>query len=245
MRREWRGSTCIYCGKQMAVTEDHVIGRKFFPERLRGNLPKAPACAKCNNEKSKLESYVMAVLPFGSMHPAGQEMLKTMGKRRFEKNERLRRELREGQKVIRVRYPDGTTEDTISVPFDSDKWTRLCEMIIRGLLFHHFGQAMPQEYRVHVFHLTDTLLRWFKEEILSLSPDQFQDHSLADGAFRYQFTASPNDSFLSAWVLELYDLFGMCGQTEDGKSLRTHTTAITGPPEIEPIVAKIRETLAG
>ena len=67
MRNRFKRLPCVYCGKR-ATTDDHVFAAKFFLERERGNLPKVPACQKCNNEKSHLEDYLMVVLGFGAMH---------------------------------------------------------------------------------------------------------------------------------------------------------------------------------
>jgi hypothetical protein len=55
MRNEFRNKLCAYCGKAEATTDDHVIARTFFLENRRANLPKVPACEKCNGEKAKLE----------------------------------------------------------------------------------------------------------------------------------------------------------------------------------------------
>ena len=58
MSKKYKGKICAYCGTATADTEDHVLARQFFTEDEHGNLPKAPACSVCNNEKSKLEHYL-------------------------------------------------------------------------------------------------------------------------------------------------------------------------------------------
>ena len=56
MKKALRGSLCAYCGERPATTEDHVIGRKFFPVHLRSNLPKVLACSDCNGRKSNFDT---------------------------------------------------------------------------------------------------------------------------------------------------------------------------------------------
>ena len=54
--------------------------RKFLLEKGRADLRQAPACDRCNNEKAKLESYLMTVLPFGGRHIDTVENLASMVK---------------------------------------------------------------------------------------------------------------------------------------------------------------------
>ena len=42
-----------------------MIAREFFLPERRAHRPQVPACNACNNTKSLLEHYLMAVLPFG------------------------------------------------------------------------------------------------------------------------------------------------------------------------------------
>jgi hypothetical protein len=53
--KKFKGKPCVYCTDGTAISADHVIARQFFLERHRANIPKAPACVKCNGEKSALE----------------------------------------------------------------------------------------------------------------------------------------------------------------------------------------------
>jgi 5-methylcytosine-specific restriction endonuclease McrA len=75
MSKKFKGKTCAYCGEREAITGDHVFAREFFLPSDRADLPQAPICGECNNEKSKLEHYLTTVLPFGGRHPASAENL--------------------------------------------------------------------------------------------------------------------------------------------------------------------------
>jgi len=90
------GELCVYCSKLPAVTGDHIFARKFFVESARANLPQAPVCATCNNEKSELEHYLTAVLPFGGRHPDALENLVSMVPKRLQRNAKLHRVLSAG-----------------------------------------------------------------------------------------------------------------------------------------------------
>jgi hypothetical protein len=239
MKKALRGSLCAYCGERPATTEDHVIGKNFFPVHLRSNLPKVPACSVCNGRKANYERYAMAVFPFGSEHHAAQDMLKTKVKLRLEKDQRLLRQLQQGQKDVAIVNPDGSTDTTIAIPLDDEQTFNLFDMIIRGLLWHHWRSPLPSSYVVRLFWLTDQDLGLFKKLILRLSPDQFQNVSLANGTLWYQFTRNPDDPFFTAWILGIYDILNVCGVDDNGQLLRCHVAALTGPQEINRIADAI------
>ncbi len=239
MKKALRGSLCAYCGKRTATTEDHVIGRNFFPVHLRNNLPKVPACSDCNGRKSNYERYAMTVFPFGSEHHAAQDMLKTQVKSRLEKDQRLLRELQQSQNDVNVVNQNGSTSKTFCIAFNDKKTFTLYEMIIKGLLWHHCHAPLPLSYVVRLFWLTDQGLGLFKKFILSLSPDQFQYVSLANGTFWYQFTRNPDDPFFTVWILGIYGILNVCGVDDNGQLLRYHVAALTGPHEVNRIADKI------
>lgn len=71
MSKKFKGMQCAYCLDAVATTVDHVFSREFFLVEDRGYLPEAPACKACNDEKSRMEHYLTAVLPFGGRHDPG------------------------------------------------------------------------------------------------------------------------------------------------------------------------------
>ena len=95
---------------------DHIFAREFFLLSARSNLPQAPICSECNNEKSKLEHYLTAVLPFGGRHADASETLASMVRKRLEKNVKLHRNLMAGQKIVPVSEQEGKPEETIAIP---------------------------------------------------------------------------------------------------------------------------------
>jgi hypothetical protein len=86
------GKKCVYCCSAPCTTEDHIFARQFFLVANRDNLPKAPACGRCNGRKSHLEHYLTSVLPFGGHHNAATDTVMESVTRRFPKNQKLSRE---------------------------------------------------------------------------------------------------------------------------------------------------------
>lgn len=231
-RKDLKGKVCVYCNDYLAKTWDHVIARKFFPVQMRGNLPQAPACIQCNCLKSDLEQYAMTVFPFGSEHHAAQEMLTEEVRNRLDENHRLHRELREGMDKVRILNSGEENKSTISLPIDEDKITTLFEMIIKGLIWHHFKVFLPSTHILRVYSFTEYGLDLFEETILSLSQEMLEKHSLAEGGFNYTFTRNRNDPTITAWVLSFYELVHICGVTDEGELLQVYTCGLTGPSEL-------------
>jgi hypothetical protein len=156
--KKFKGKTCVYCGTPGASgTADHVIAREFFPKGAkRANLPQAPACRRCNNEKSKLEHYAVAVLPFGASHVESRMILSNMVPGRLAHNQKLARELSEGSATHFVSRDNGRSWDTEkTLPFDGVEIARLFQMIGRGLAYVEWGIVLPDaDCIVHADFLT-------------------------------------------------------------------------------------------
>src|SRR5438552_3077487 len=75
MSKKFKGKPCVYCRDRLSEDGDHVVSRMFFPINRRAHLPKVPACKACNNEKSLLEHYLTAVMPFGARHADAAEVI--------------------------------------------------------------------------------------------------------------------------------------------------------------------------
>jgi hypothetical protein len=57
-----KGKPCAYCTTAIANSVEHVFARQFFPPGDHEDLPKAPACIKCNGENSKLDWFFQGVM---------------------------------------------------------------------------------------------------------------------------------------------------------------------------------------
>ncbi len=94
--KKFKRKPCVYCVDGISEDGEHIISRKFFLPTYRGNLPKAPACKRCNKGKSILEHYLTAVLPFSSDHKTALKLQAGKVTRRLNKNLPLKNELRSG-----------------------------------------------------------------------------------------------------------------------------------------------------
>jgi hypothetical protein len=201
-KNKFKGKICPYCAiPGCSVDGDHVVCRQFFLERHRGDLPKVPACKKCNGRKGALELYLTTAMLFGGRHADATESLSSMGPKRLRGNLKLTRELTAG-----IEYgPPLDSSDTASmtVPFDCDKLLELYEMIARGLAWHHWELLLPPE--------TVNVYGWFASPEGTAIFNQIFAHNARrrvtrqlGGAFLYEGAQAKDFEQFTIWRLSLY-----------------------------------------
>jgi len=184
------------------VTADHIFARKFFPVEDRGNLPQVSACERCNGEKSKLEHYLLSILPFGGKHPASSAILAGEVPRRLDKNRKLHAELSDGKRPILIRNADGVHESLL-LPFDSDKLSQFFQFVAKGLVFHHWEVRVPSDYFVGAGLLTSDGERLFEQ--LMRQPSRAEARgNLGRGLILYQGIQTLENSLSTLWRFQLY-----------------------------------------
>jgi hypothetical protein len=155
LRRDFKGKRCAYCSAAMAASEDHVFARQFFLERDRKDLPKVHACHDCNDKKSRLETYLTAVLPFAGSHAQALENLTTRVPKRLDRNRRVSRELFGSMKPAWLREDGGIYQRTSVVDFEGDKLIDLLKYVGRGLAWHHWRVYLRPYDEVSVMFVKD------------------------------------------------------------------------------------------
>ena len=204
MSKKFKGKTCVYCGVEgVSETADHVIAREFLPVALRDGIPKVAACGPCNNAKSHLEHYLVAVLPFGSRHPTASTMLDTEVPRRLAGNRRLHRNLAAGREDAWL-TENGITQPTITLPFDGEKLDALFALVTRGLAAHHFGVVIPTDYFIGAGALA-SVAEPFMISLLLMNAQARVTRSFGDGLISYDGAQATDDPNLTIWR---YRIFG-------------------------------------
>jgi hypothetical protein len=149
-RKKYIGKTCAYCSREgVSEVREHVICKEFFLERDRDNLPMVPACEECNTEKSKLETYALAILPLGSRHQDSLCYVERNMSRRLRQNPTLNRQIAEGTTKVREKQ-GGLLLPTSAIPVDDERIDKLMATIVRGLFMHEFGFALHKNWDVRV-----------------------------------------------------------------------------------------------
>ncbi|MGF1733666.1 hypothetical protein [Photobacterium kasasachensis] len=229
--KKYKGKLCVYCRVNQSTTADHVFPRELFQLEHRGLLPKVPSCEKCNNEKSKLEHYLTAVLPFGGTHIDAETALSVDAAKRLKRNQKLQDRLRESAKDIVLQSSTGTVENRLAVAFDSDSLHNLVGFIGRGLIWHHWGAYLPIESSFKVFTPSEAGIE-FLHNLFNLSTKyRVNTTSLSVDTVRYKGVMSESDMGLSVWAIQF--LGGTTVVDEDSNSIfkNSFVAMVTGSPE--------------
>lgn len=204
--KKYKGKTCAYCGVPGASsTGDHVIARRFLLNRHRGNLPTVPSCTSCNGSKSKLETYLLQVLPLGANHAdAAETNVVLMSKRAQNKaNAVLQTILREPAREVLLYDQDGNAHERTITYVDADALREWCGLVARGLAFFHWGVVTP-EHDVQTIPLTSESEVTILKIAQRLRDNGFAEGCLGNGAFSYRGFREHGYLNGSVWFLDLY-----------------------------------------
>jgi len=229
--KKYKDKVCVYCTVRNSTCPDHVIGRQFFPNEVRANLPKVPCCHVCNTKKSSLETYAMALFPFGSAHPTAKNRLFSKVPLRLEKNINLRRELRAKMEPIWLKSRSGLVSRTITLPVRPKEIVELFAMILRGLYFATWNVILPTDYFVEIYTFTLPGLVFFRNNFLSMSPNNFVEKSLGNGVFQYRATRGDKDPGISTWEMCFYNGLLIAGKGSYEKPEQIFFCGLTGPEQ--------------
>ena len=230
MSKLFKGKTCAYCALVGASdTADHVLARQFVAVKYRGEIPKVPACSVCNGKKAALEAYLAAVLPFGGRHGDALDNLTTNVPKRLEKNQKLHRKLLAGQSRVWSSEPSGLRVNVTALPLDGERLEELVGLIVRGLIFHHWGVALGSDIFVQPLSLTKRGEAFF-DRFSKMNAKQRVLNDIGVGALVYEGVQGLDNDAVSFWQLSLYGGFTMA--SADGKDFSSKFGVLTSPKSI-------------
>lgn len=217
MSKKFKEKTCVYCAENISEGADHVFAREFFLEKHRENLPKVPSCNPCNNSKSRLETYLLGILPFGAQHKDATTHLKEKVPRRLKKNQKLRRSILKGQQTKWVRNDKGLIVQAKSLPFEPDKLVALAKFFVKGLMWHHWGALISPHPDMEVMILTKVGEEVFQNQFLGLNVNASVDENLGDGTVAYQGLQCIDNHSCAVWRFKIFE------GIEVSRNVGTHT----------------------
>lgn len=200
--KKYKGKLCAYCRKNISATADHVFPREIFQKYQRDGLPKVPSCIECNNRKSKLEHYLLSVLPFGATHANAHQALSVDVARRLNKNRKLHTKIREefGYKFLPTK--EGGLEKRLALSLDYDILHEFIGFVGRGLIYYHWEKYLPLECTYKVFTPSPTGLE-FLNGLFDLSSNYRVNTQLGADTVRYKGVLSEIDEGMSVWAIQL------------------------------------------
>jgi hypothetical protein len=185
MGKKFKGKTCVYCGKaNSSQTGDHIFAREFFLPNRRNSLPQVPACRECNNEKSGLEHYLTAILPFAGRHADAFSNLEKMIPPRLEKNRKLLQQISRKREYIWEKE-NRVVRLSMKIPFNSSKLSKLFCFIVKGLMWHHWNVLIAPNTFVRAGNLIEVAEIAF-QNLFNGNAKQRVRINLGDGTIQYE-----------------------------------------------------------
>jgi hypothetical protein len=204
--KKFKHKTCAYCGKRgTSETGDHVFAREFFLVKHRAYLPQVPACARCNSDKSRLESYLLQMMPLGANHADVPEASRTLMPKRaaHPANKVLRDIIERPHEPVWLTDQDGQRQERIPVYVDANMLHDWCGLVARGLAFHHWGVATP-DYEVETIPLAAEVERDILAFASHLKGGEYIERLVGNGAFAYRGFRCADGEPASMWMIYLY-----------------------------------------
>jgi len=186
-----------------------------------------PACEKCNNEKSSLEHYLTAVMPFGGRHADSTSNLITQVAPRLARNPMLTARLATGMRTT-FESGDGVNwQPSGTLPLDSTQLVRLYVLMAKGLAYWHWNVLIPDA-------TCTTFGTFFSSEGETLVGRLFAGRAnrvqanLSDGVLVYEAVQDPGHLQFTAWRMSLYGA-QVTGDSQQRAEIPSRCYVLTAP----------------
>jgi len=243
MSKKYKGKLCVYCQERPSIRQgDHVFARKFFLEAARNNPIKVPACDACNNEKSKIEHYLVSLLPFGGMHNDAKEYLSKLVPPRIEKNQKLKKELSAGMKYIWHNDENGMQTRSLTVPFVGEHYTELFKYIAKALAWYHWGTFITKDSFVYSTTLTKTGSEAFNKYFFALRSKNRVENIIGNRTVVYTGVQAVDNDQLTIWEFEVFNGLVLSNSADEGFHNSSSVGVISGTLSQEKKVAELFES---
>lgn len=222
MSKKFKGKQCVYCESGKSTKSgDHIFPRKLFLEHRRGNLPKVPCCKNCNDNKSRLEHYLLTILPFGARHADALENLTSQVPGRLDQNVSLHKKLYQGQGIEYINNEAGILVPSMAIPINTDKLIELFNYIAKALANNHFNvRILGDELTISSidFDNIDSFLNGkIKDKV---------NNNLGNGTVVYTGVQANDNDKVTAWEFSIY------GGLQIGVQNARKIVSFTGPQRI-------------
>jgi hypothetical protein len=234
--KKYRGKLCVYCNRRPSGAGDHVFAREFFVQTARENLPQVPACERCNGDKSSLEHYLTAVLPFGGVHGDAQDNL-AMVPGRLAKNAKLAHALHAGR--TQIWHPEsGIVRRTLTVPIQSDKVVALGKYLAQGLAWYHWSVRLSPEEDTTEAWLLSYVGRTLFDHLFAKNAANRVHQDLGRGTIHYDGVQSTDNPHLTLWRIHFYGGLKLAGDPDAPGEVAGEIGVITGPKRLVTMLAR-------
>lgn len=211
MRVEEKYRLCSLCGKQPALTRDHIPPKSIFPKPHPIDLITVPACLKCNKSTEEADEKFRVYLNFyvGKETKETEMLWNEHTLHTVRHNPRVAHDILDSIKPVFVASKGGIITGRAEGFAWPCKWhDPIIEKTIRGLYYHHYGDILGEKVTMHVKHL-----EFLPDELLKKSK-AWPTVSIANGQFVYRYGRAEEKPLYSLWIFQFYRKKFAWGYTE-------------------------------
>lgn len=154
-------TSCVYCGKSLGTTRDHIPSKNLFPDTREIDFITVPSCYECNNSLSKDEEFFRNMMCNLSLDLSESSKKLFEGKitRSIKRNPSLALKLFESMALVDMPTKDGLglekkTKITISVE-DKKRINNVLTKYAKGLFYFHHKTPLPESFKLKIVWMSD------------------------------------------------------------------------------------------
>lgn len=226
-----RPGTCVYCGQETLVEDDHVFPLCLWPKDQRQgvNFIRAPACRDCNLEKSKYDDALRDRIDLdftSSIRSDHRHQIETIARSTLYGSSKIGKS---AQAAFAHALDNGESPVILEIPVDPEPFLKAVSFIVRGLYFDYTGTPIPtHRATVHV-----KLVPHYQHD-MAIAASTLTRHpgGKLDDTCIWLFDWFPSDPTLTQWTLFFKNGVVFLARTkliddmEGGDELTDHTPAV-------------------
>lgn len=210
----------------------NVFAREFFLPGTSYEPIKVPACVSCNNQKSHLEHYLTALLPFGGRHKDASINLNQMVPKRLAHNAKLHQLLSKHKGTTWVKDSGGLYVPTMTLPIDFHQIEQLFKFITMGLVWHHWQIRLTSEHFVTALALSRHGEQVFDRKFFRVNNTAHVANDLGQGTFLYEGVQGADNPAVTAWRFSIYGGLTLGGNPKAPEEGASVLGVMTGPKRV-------------
>ena len=197
---------CIFCNKEKATTNDHVVSKQLYPKPWPSDFKTVPSCLTCNKSFQKDEDYFRIAITSSfdviENSKAAKNVLLGPVMRSFERNPVLTSVITKDMKMFPISSEDGQSIFFVpSYSIDKERISNVVNKIIRGLFYIEKGKPLLTNCEVLInLDINDQVWQCFSKQ-------PKKEIGKGQGVFEYQFFNVEKNEFLTSWLICFYKRF--------------------------------------
>ena len=213
-KRKTKIGACVYCGKNLPLTKDHIPPKNLYAKPRPSNLITVPCCKKCNTQASKDDEYfrLNIIMRDKSEGVSEAESLQDTVFRGLNRKEAggLKKDLINRIDIKSSFTPLGIFTGLRNVyDVDLSRLDRVAKRTIAGIIFKDFGHRLPDTFDIAVFSMSglnnitlpDRENLKSEIDVLLQEPYNFIGN---ESVFAFWRKYSGEDMYTSLWLLVFF-----------------------------------------